>query len=73
MVPDSLARGLYRQTVENLDECLKILNENDNIFTSKEIMAARRILVDTRDGYKVLLKYLAKEDEVQGRRKEVEE
>ena len=73
MVPDSLARGLYRQTVENLDEVLKILNDNDTIFTSKEIMSARRILVDTRDGYKVLLTYLKKEDEVQGRRKEVEE
>jgi hypothetical protein len=59
--------------VENIDEVLKILNEHDNVFTSKEVMSARRILIDTRDGYKVLLKYLAKEDEVQGRRKEVEE
>ena len=73
MVPDSLARGLYRQTVENLDECLKILNESGDFLMNKEIMSLRRILVDTRDGYKVLLKYLAKEDEVQGRRKEVEE
>ena len=72
MVPDSLARGLYRQTVENLDECLKILNESGDFLMNKEIMSLRRILVDTRDGYKVLLKYLAKEDEVQGRRKEDE-
>ena len=40
---------------------------------AKDAKEAERILKDTRDGYKVLLKYLAKEDEVQGRRKEVEE
>ncbi len=73
MVPDSLARGLYRQTVENLDEVLKLLDKSVAVVNAKDAKEAERILKDTRDGYKVLLKYLAKEDEVQGRRKEVEE
>ena len=73
MVPDSLARGLYRQTVENLDEVLKLLDKSVAIVNAKDAKEAERILKDTRDGYKVLLKYLAKEDEVQGMRKEVEE
>lgn len=70
MVPDSLARGLYRQTVENLDEVLKLLDKSVAVVNSRDAKEAERILKDTRDGYKVLLKYLAKEDEVQGRRKE---
>ncbi len=63
MVPDTLALALYKQTVQNLDEVLSLID-----IDTDEDEKAERILKDTRDAYRVLIKHI----EI-GRRKEVEE
>lgn len=63
MVPDTLALALYKQTVQNLDEVLSLID-----IDTDEDVKAERILKDTRDAYQVLIKHI----EI-GRRKEVEE
>ena len=63
MVPDTLALALYKQTVQNIDEVLSLIDID--IDTD---VRAERILKDTRDAYSLLIKHI----EI-GRRKEVEE
>ena len=63
MVPDTLALALYKQTIQNLDEVLSLID-----IDTDEDVKAERILKDTRDAYSVLIKHI----EI-GRRKEVEE
>lgn len=63
MVPDTLALALYKQTVQNLDEVLSLID-----IDTDEDVKAERILKDTRDAFCVLIKHI----EI-GRRKEVEE
>ena len=63
MVPDTLALALYKQTIQNLDEVLSLID-----IDTDEDVKAERILKDTRDAYQVLIKHI----EI-GRRKEVEE
>ena len=63
MVPDTLALALYKQTIQNLDEVLFLID-----IDTDEDVKAERILKDTRDAYQVLIKHI----EI-GRRKEVEE
>ena len=53
MVPDTLALALYKQTVQNLDEVLSLID----IYTDKEVKA-ERILKDTKDAYQVLIKHI---------------
>ena len=61
MVPDTLALALYKQTVQNIDEVLSLIDIDTDV-------RAERILKDTRDAYSLLIKHI----EI-GRRKEVEE
>lgn len=63
MVPDTLALALYKQTIQNLNEVLSLID-----IDTDEDVKAERILKDTRDAYQVLIKHI----EI-GRRKEVEE
>ena len=63
MVPDTLALALYKQTVQNLNEVLSLID-----IDTDEDEKAERIIKDTRDAYIVLIKHI----EI-GRRKEVEE
>ena len=53
MVSDTLALALYKQTVENIDEVLSLID----IYTVNEVKA-ERILKDTRDSYKLLIKHI---------------
>lgn len=53
MVPDTLALALYKQTIQNLDEVLSLID----IYTDKDVKA-ERILKDTRDAYQVLIKHI---------------
>ena len=50
MVPDTLALALYKQTIQNLDEVLSLID-----IDTDEDVKAERILKDTRDAYQVLI------------------
>lgn len=53
MVPDTLALALYKQTVQNLDEVLSLID-----IDTDEDEKAERIIKDTRDAYQVLIKHI---------------
>ena len=61
MVPDTLALALYKQTVQNLDEVLSLID-----IDTDEDVKAERILKDTRDAYQVLIKHIEIERRKEG-------